>query len=267
MEHELPALDGDALATAVEAALGKSDVTELAIIAEPVRLADAAPLRVQAGCVGVASWALSTLYVSACMRMQRAHDVAGRARAATALLVAVPDDLRAWGARKRAVEMEVRKELALCALILTRAPKAACAWTHRAWILRRVELSDEMLREELAVARGAASRAKANYYAGVHRARLLPELGVDLLTDQLADGRVWLQTHPTDASGWWWHGALLRKMRVTDEGVEDRFVDDMMGRYGGRSEAVRRHAQWWRGRRESAHGAGRRAPMSLVGES
>lgn len=102
----------------------------------------------------------------------------------------------------------VEKELEFNAAIISRAPKGCEAWLHRRWLLKQER---KVLRgnlgiwdRELKVCKMGAERAKANYYAWVHRRILVEEcLGnadVGMLEKELCDGRKFLERNVSDAS-------------------------------------------------------------------
>lgn len=226
------------------------NLKELSIVPEPQPdPADPGPrpaLRVAAGYVGLSSWALPALYVE-CKRRLAVAGAGADARLAGAVLAVHPEHGRAWAIRKRSFQpAHAARELAFCALVLDRAPKSGPAWAHRAWILSRVGWD---ACTELALAEAAAGRAQANYYAGVHRLRALVHADKDVVAEQLEQSRRWLHTHVRDASGWWFHGALLRVSRRDDgfdETKETTFVEDMHARYGKESQCVRQQLRLWR---------------------
>lgn len=196
--------------------------------------------------LGVATWALPALYADGKRRLQ-----ASRAdwRAASAILVAVPDFASAWAVRKARMCAEgVSLELAFAALILRRSPKSAETWSHRAWVLRRFGWTAERATVELGLARVAASMAASNYYAGVQRLRAVPHAPKDVLVQELAQNRMWLHKHVGDSSGWWYHRILLDRMSLLqscDDREESFFVKDMALRYKATHECVRKHETWF----------------------
>ncbi|PXF46252.1 hypothetical protein BWQ96_03908 [Gracilariopsis chorda] len=198
-------------------------------------------LQAKDGYIGIRSWVLPKLYKRSIARLvENREDI----DASTSLLLTTPDNLTAWNARKAHTTRDnIATELEFSRLMLTRAPKSAESWSHRAWILREHAYppSAEQMEIELQLAWFAASRSAHNYYAGVHRARLLPWLSESMAERERNKSRKWLQTHVTDASGWWYHRALrsaVSKDERSEDGAEQQWFHDMHGRYAQSSQNV-----------------------------
>lgn len=182
--------------------------------------------------LGLYSWVLNALYVACKARLARPSS--GRhvadflntdlQAAAAAMLTVNPDFLTAWNIRKSAFlcrdfPNKLQSELHFSYLILTRSPKSVDAWTHRNWVLAKSGISAKIdIEMEFKLGWMAASRAKANYYASVHRIRVLKQLCGDrhlgaVLEQELSNSRQWLGSHVTDSSGWAYHRFLLTQLQ------------------------------------------------------
>ncbi|KAI0562687.1 Geranylgeranyl transferase type-2 subunit alpha, partial [Gracilaria domingensis] len=127
-------------------------------------------------------------------------------------LLCTPDNLTAWNARKACTKPEtVLAELEFNRLMITRGPKSAESWSHRSWLIRTFlfPLKPEQVVTELQLAWFASSRKPHNYYAGVHRLRLLQWMTPAVKRNEQEKSRKWLRTHVSDSSGWWYHRTLL----------------------------------------------------------
>lgn len=230
----------DALLTALSSHLsppGLFEIEEIGIIKSILPATETRTRALQAlvksdNHLGLYSWVLNPLYVTCKARLARpisARDAADfldndLQAAAAAMLTVNPDFLTAWNIRKSAflrrdVPNKVQSELHFSYLILTRSPKSADAWAHRNWVLAKSGISAKIDMEmELKLAWMAASRAKANYYASVHRVRVLKRLCDDrhigaVLEHELSNSRQWLGSHVTDSSGWAYHRFLLTQLQ------------------------------------------------------
>lgn len=195
--------------------------------------------------VGLASWALNPLYVSA---KQRLVNDRTDFLAATAMLIASPDFLTAWNVRKLAfTPRNVKKELHFTALVLTRNPKSAEAWTHRNWVIRTIGLGRISVDTELRLTWMAATRAPCNYYATVHRLRLLPSLTTAKLSRELEQSRTWLRTHVSDSSGWAYHRMLIQVLLKQNQlqGMEENaWFQNMAENYASAYQNIAVHNRW-----------------------
>ncbi len=214
------------------AALNDRDVADLVIVPGVMQSLQRGTDDEQGGqVVGVASWTLGELY-----RTSVKHLSDDDVDTTVGVLVACPGHLRAWNIRKRWCN-DVDKELHFNALILRRAPKAAEAWAHRRWLLRR---GCEDVESEFVLVRHAMRRAFANYYAGVHFMLYLRNR-----KDVVRWCREFLATHPRDATGWAvYRVALQGSDGALELDAEEVFVRDMLQRYAA-SQAVCGHAKWW----------------------
>lgn len=195
--------------------------------------------------VGLASWALNALYISAKRRLaENRCDVS----AATAMLIASPDFLTAWNVRKAAFEpRDAEKELHFTMLVLTRNPKSAETWTHRHWVLRTLAFKHFSIEGELQLAWMAATRVSCNYYATVHRLRLLPLLTNEHLCRELEHSRKWLKTHVSDCSGWVYHRMLVQTLfqqKRLQRGEEDTWFRSMANCYASTHQNIGVHDRW-----------------------
>lgn len=176
-------------------------------------------IREENGHLGLAQWSLNALYIAG---KKRLHSDPSDFRAASAMLLACPDFTTAWNVRKRRlVEPHVPDELHFNRLLLTRNPKSAETWAHRAWVLRKFEASSPRPDAELEIAWVAASRATSNYYAGVHRSQIVSKVAVTLLRAEHEQSLKWLRTHLSDSSGWWYHRQLVSLIRQSSPDVID----------------------------------------------
>lgn len=213
-----------------------------------------AAMSVSPEALGLASWALTPLYVAAKARMGASRS---DYHAATAMLVATPDFATAWAVRREHLPHGTRRgsavleELHFCSLILRRSPKSVETWTHRMWVLQRYGWGDPPdISRELEVALKAASTASCNYYAGVHRSRALQLANAETVVKEVDRSRQWLETHVSDCSGWWYHTLVVRRAvpslwgrgRVSEE---ISFASKMAQSYGAKYESVRKYNKWW----------------------
>lgn len=194
---------------------------------------------------GIASWALSPLYVEGKMRLGADKtDIA----AATAILVASPDYSTAWNVRKSALVPEmVGNELLFNALMLHRSPKSAESWAHRAWVIREFGCKQQQLQNELDLAWMTSSRAASNYYAGVHRLRIIEKLPSSTLLVELQQSRKWLRTHISDSSGWWYQRLLFargKSLAIVHLDEEVDYCSKLMAQYGPSQQCIRIHEKW-----------------------
>lgn len=246
-----PDFDAASFVRAVCAALADPRAADLAIIPGVCAYVPALQVSSCGASVGVASWTLSTLYN---------FDNNGNT---TAVLVACPDNLSAWNARKRkCTDNDFIEELRFSRLIIRRAPKSVESWAHRNWALRRLRSTAPErvdVKKELDFAREMAGKRFANYYAGVHRFRNLTvlktemDVGMDnnrqVALREVEESRHFLQTHPKDPSAWHVHRTALVIAKQTNEDKEEdeenAFVDDMVLRYGKQSQSIQTHHRWW----------------------
>lgn len=210
--------------------------------------------------LGIASWALSPIYIAAKHRLSSSRE---DIHAATALLVVNPDYMTAWSVRKEQLstacekvydrncaQAVVARELSFVSLILRRNPKSAETWSHRSWILQNHGWDSTSINEELRVCELAASSASCNYYAGVHRLKTLRRSSENVVSSEILKNRLWLQLHVSDSSGWWYHikavecGMSTGLRRTQDMVRELAFAADMLQRYGKGYENVRRYHKW-----------------------
>lgn len=196
--------------------------------------------------VGLASWALNVLYVSAKKRIvEDRSDLS----AATAILIGSPDFLTAWNVRKAVFKRkDAVKELHFTALVLTRNPKSAETWTHRHWVLRTIGFEQISIDTELQLAWMAATRVPCNYYATVHRLRLLPFLTNAELIIELKKSRKWLQTHVSDCSGWAYHRILVQPLfqkELMQYAEEDAWFRKMIESYASTHQNISVHSRWF----------------------
>lgn len=217
-------------------------------------------VRVSGNALGIASWALTPLYLSAKKRI-----ISSRTdfRAASVLLAVNPDYATAWSVRKELLLQSggeilnddwstsaPARELSFVSLILRRDPKSVEAWSHRSWVFRNYGWHGSSIAEELRVCAVAASSAPCNYYAGVHRLRVLRRASYDVVLQEIAETRQWLQTHVSDSSGWWYHMSAVQLGRLSEMGAEQEyaeeicFANDMLQRYGERYESVEKYHHW-----------------------
>lgn len=194
---------------------------------------------------GLASWALNPLYVSCKRRLaSRRDDIA----AATAILIVSPDFLTAWNVRKTMFKREeVDRELHFSAIVLTRSPKSAEAWAHRHWIIHTVGVDCVQHSVELRLAWMAASRAFSNYYATVHRIRVLHAVDDVALSRELTTSRSWLRTHIGDSSGWTYHRAILKALfqrQALPQNDETTWFSQMFRNYASAYQNIKIHNLW-----------------------
>lgn len=241
--------DVDELITLVAEAFSSKnifEIEEVGVIMEPrpekqIATPATTALQEKDGRIGIRSWVLPTLYKRSLARLvENRQDL----DASTALLLATPDNLTGWNARKAQTTRDnLATELQFSRLMLTRAPKSAESWSHRAWLLRQHAQPVPAERTEMELQLGwlAASRAAHNYYAGAHRARLLGWLSESMAARERRKSRKWLQTHVTDASGWWYHRALRQALSNSEggeDGDEQQWLHDMQARYAQSSQNV-----------------------------
>jgi protein prenyltransferase alpha subunit repeat containing protein 1 len=266
-------------ALADELSLADSSVSELGTYFSPAPAAEeqdvASAICRTEDALGMATWVLSPVYRAAKARIGSSRrDV----RAAIAMLAVCPDHATAWAVRKRTLNDSLRghsstadlavesrelvdNELRFNALILSRSPKSVEAWSHRAWVLRLVGWRRERVEIEFAIGWKAASAARANYYAGVHRVRALQCADADMIALQIDRSREWLQRNISDSSGWWFHIrsvhqiAQLKGLTFDFNADEADFAKDMLRVYGDECECVRKYHAWFsalsRGSREA----------------
>lgn len=241
-----PDFDVRAFVAAVCDALADARAADLAIIPGVCAYVSALQVSPCGTSVGVASWTLSSLYNS---------------RDNTAVLVACPDNLTAWNARKRALTCitDLEEELRFSELIIRRAPKSVEAWAHRNWTLRQMHIGTVDARKELDLAREMADKMFANYYAGVHRVRSLRrDIDIDAKQKvarwEVVESRTFLKTHPKDPSAWHAHRTALTIANADGRQKEEEhtFVADMMRRYGKDSQSIQCHHKWWARQRKVA---------------
>lgn len=217
-------------------------------------------------CLGVRSWSLASIYCGCRVRLRgRTWDE----QAILAVLFVNPDYNSAWNARKCHIEKyQYDDELRLVELLLAgRMPKSCDTWAHRHWVLRQAGRA--CLRRELRIGNVCATRAFSNYYAQVHRVRVLQwatttrckdeetvtvfiegggSVSCELL-DEVVRQRKWLATHVGDSAGWAYHRALFTVARpfngVGDYG-ETVWFHRMLSSYEGTFENVRLHLKWLR---------------------
>lgn len=192
----------------------------------------AAAIRNDEGHLGLAQWSLNSLYVEGKKRLLAdASDF----RAASAMLLASSDYSSAWNTRKRCLlPDQVTDELRFNWLILTRSPKSAETWSHRSWVLRKFGFTSPCAQNELELAWIAASRAPNNYYAGVHRLRVVGKAPSECLLTELERSRKWLKTHVSDSSGWWYHRqliGLLKTLGIASIATEVAYSSELFERY------------------------------------
>lgn len=205
----------------------------------------ATAIRHDEGHLGLAQWSLTPLYVEGKKRLQAdGSDF----RAASATLLASPDYSTAWNVRKlKLVPNQVADELLFNSLILMRSPKSAETWAHRSWILRMFGCSSSQAQSELQLAWVAASRAPSNYYAGVHRLRVIHKTSEDFLLSELERSRTWLRTNISDSSGWWYHRQLVSKLTALGTapfGSEVAYTSELYERYRETHQCVRIQWKW-----------------------
>lgn len=193
---------------------------------------------------GVASWCLASLYGDAKAQLRKNPS---DEKAASALLFVCPDSLTAWNVRKARVTVDrASTELKFSQLILSRNPKSGETWAHRGWVLRNFECGISQLEEELILLWKFVSRAASNYYAGVHRMRIIPHVASESISKELYRSRKWLQSHVGDASGWWYHRKLLEMLPNSDPDIareEAIWFADMRQRYGSTYQNVSLHSE------------------------
>lgn len=195
--------------------------------------------------LGLASWSLNALYIEGKKRIcQNKNDF----RAASAMLLAAPEYTTAWNIRKLELTPDgVSNELLFSKLLLLRSPKSAETWAHRSWVLNRYGCSAEQIPKELDVSTTAASRAPNNYYAGVHRLRIISTAHPKTILTELEKSRKWLRTHVSDSSGWWYHRLLVRRHTSTDLSVlskEQAYSSELFSRYKDTHQNVCIHWKW-----------------------
>lgn len=196
--------------------------------------------------VGLASWALNPLYVSCKSRLASdREDIA----AATVMLLVSPDFLTAWNIRKASFKPQaLDTELHFSALVITRSPKSAETWAHRDWIIRTVGLDHIRHRDEILLTWMAASRAFCNYYAGVHRIRIIPAFNNATLLSELGRSRTWLRTHIGDSSGWTYHRAILKVLferQILVKRDEESWFSEMVLHYASTHQNIASHSRWF----------------------
>lgn len=205
----------------------------------------ATAIRYDVSHLGLAQWSLTPLYVEG---KKRLHADGSDFRAASAMLLASPDYSTAWNVRKRNLLLhQVADELLFNSLILMRSPKSAETWSHRSWVLRTFGCSSSQAQNELQLAWVAASRAPNNYYAGVHRHRVVQKPPKDFLLSELEHSRRWLRTNISDSSGWWYHRQLVRKLTALDSvpfDSEIAYSSELYERYRDTHQCVRVQWKW-----------------------
>lgn len=195
---------------------------------------------------GIASWALNPMYIACKQRLaQNRRDI----DAATAMLLVCPDYLTAWNVRKALFDSDfLDAELHFSSLILTRDPKSSESWTHRHWILKTVKMNGVSPHTELNLAWMAASRAYSNYYATVHRIRLIDALDTETLTLELHTSRKWLRIHVGDSAGWTYHRRLLCALAgynaTSPIQEESEWFKQMDDSYSSSHQNVNIHKRW-----------------------
>lgn len=232
---------GDDLVTSLASSLcpPSQSLTDLAIVFAPSSSSEA--LVHAPACLGVASWALTPLYLAARRRLAaNRRDIC----AASALLVATPDDATAWAVRKASfAPADADDELRFSALILRRDPKAAAAWAHRGWVLAQVGWEDRA-GAELRLAETAAAAKACNYYAGVHRMLALERCGDDQVRAEVLRSRAWMERHVSDCSGWWFHYNAVRRVKEETILAEERAWAEGMQEFHEDYESMRRYCRW-----------------------
>lgn len=202
--------------------------------------------RLERGNLGLASWSLNPLYLAAKHRLRQNRT---DWRAASVALLVAPDLTTAWNVRKHHLtSLHVSEELIFSAFVLSHSPKSAEAWAHRGWVLRVFGCSQSQAMEELELAWNMASRAKSNYYAGVHRFRVFRLCSADFLRTEMKQSQTWLQKNVSDSSGWWYHRLLItylaRHVGFLAVATEHRFADQMYNRYRNTHQCVTIHKEW-----------------------
>lgn len=205
----------------------------------------AAAIRADGQHLGLAQWSLNALYAEGRSRLQTDPCDLG---AASAMLLASPDFTTAWAVRKRQLPAGgAADELHFTWLVLTRSPKSAESWSHRAWVVRTCGLSPRQAEAELALAWVAATRAASNYYAGVHRLRVVTSARGECIREEVGRSRKWLRTHAADSSGWWYHRQLIELVSgATAETVdaELEFVRGLRDPGQARSQCIEVQERW-----------------------
>lgn len=212
----------------------------------PLPHTPAPALRLEHGNLGLASWSLTPLYLAAEHRLRQNRT---DWRAASAALLVAPDFTTAWNVRKQYLNsLHVSEELSFSALVLSSSPKSSEAWAHRGWVLRVFGCSQSQAMEELELAWNMASRAKSNYYAGVHRFRVFRLCSNNFLGTEMERSQAWLQKNVGDSSGWWYHRQLIshlaRHVGILAIATEYRFADQMYERYRKTHQCVTIHKEW-----------------------
>ncbi|WVZ75343.1 hypothetical protein U9M48_023404 [Paspalum notatum var. saurae] len=204
-----------------------------------------------------------------------------------ALLILCPDLLTAWNSRKMMLSVEcdlkkLKKELQLCALILSYAPKNESTWSHRRnhiefevtvchrrWVIKQVaehhEDMSEIIEKESMLVKEIAEKSKMNYRAWRQRCWLIPYMTRQRVLDELKNSTTWSELHVADNCCFHYRRSLLLALLDSRLGngedslswesetfllwkEELKWTEMLIKRYQGR-ESLWNHrrflSQWW----------------------
>lgn len=193
-------------------------------------------------CLGLESWCVRHVYCYTYHRLMDARQLRSRredpallARLLSGALLLNPDVTTFWNMRRdmlQASRLDMHRELHFTAVLLSRKPKCAEAFSHRKWVVRRLLLAgadkDELLEEELQVSQYAADHYPNNYHAWSHRIWCLTHiapLDINCLLKEWAASEVWLSSHVSDYSGMQYRQFLLDCLLDLKNSVSEDIVD------------------------------------------
>lgn len=106
-------------------------------------------------------------------------------------------------------------ELYLIDLILSKHPKRAALWAHRAWLVFSLgNLTQDRIQHEWRICDKACDRHRMNYNAWTYRCKLLAAVdNVELLMGELKRVAIWIRAHVSDHSAYAYRRAALVRLR------------------------------------------------------
>lgn len=190
------------------------------------------PIHHVENCLGLELWCVRHVYCYAYkhlfeMRQQKSRrtDPEVQSRLLMGALLLNPDVQTFWNMRRellQACRLECQAELHFTSVVLSRKPKCAEAFSYRKWIVTKLKRNGEkvenLLYEELKVARNAANRYANNYHAWQHSiwclVQLTPaEIGFsEVYLDEWNATRAWTTMHISDYSGWQYRQYLVQQL-------------------------------------------------------
>ncbi|KAL5714975.1 hypothetical protein ACHQM5_016866 [Ranunculus cassubicifolius] len=142
-------------------------------------------------------------------------------RHSKALLLLSCDYGTAWNSRKLVVSKKQQfslfmNELMLSALILSYAPKSEHAWSHRRWVIKKIDgrypETQTIVERDSELVKKIAEKSKMNYRAWSHRCWLLNHMTTEQLINESNKSKKWSELHVADNSCFHYRQHLLYMM-------------------------------------------------------